>query len=689
VVFGWLRPSSEDAPSYLDYVAADATWGIVGAFFAVLPFATALWVVRRLLLRWDGWGRLRWMPGLPMPDATRASGAVCAAWFGYSWQLSLMSGDGIRAHPLYAWIRVGAAVLGASLSAAFLLVLTSSRLPWRGRIVVALLSLCTAMAVNVGVLRDYAQFHGHLALFQGGMVAWLCARGLQREGWLGNARRRRTTAWGCATLCAALCGWATCVSGAERERAFRHVKHYSHLTVSMLDAFPLSRLLLADDDARAFGGAPLTEDESAAFRRELEPWSSPGAPRGRNVIFIVLESTRSDLWSDPRVAPRFAQWRRRGVYFPRAVAQYPATPLAYGAMFTSQTPVVLTYGPAWVKARLFDKIAGRFDHLILTRPDVTWFEHVAITDFFVDRSQPLHKHESSEHALAYLKGRLQALGPRETFFAWAHLYEPHDPYELRPDYDVISEARLRGAYAAHVSELACVDAHLGAFMDWFYQSGLADDTLVIVAGDHGEGLGEWIDGRAYWGHHVEVRNVVSHVPMFFSGPGLTPDEVLPEVGVSQLDIMPTVFDFLGQELPADAFVQGKSVYGVLSPERRAQERVLPTSAFSIRGKELFDFIAAVRRSDPEQARSAFEHVVYSNVKYSPKVAIELGRWKLIRDLGLDTYALYDLAVDPDERHDLAHSHKETLQRMTQALSAWQRRQHWIASELERTHHTSW
>ena len=99
---------------------------------------------------------------------------------------------------------------------------------------------------------------------------------------------------------------------------------------------------------------------------------------GQNVLLIVLESTRADAWQNERLTPKFHQWKRHGVYFPRAVANYPATPLAYGAIFTSQPPAVLAQTHAWANPRLFDIAHDKFDHFFLSQPNINWFDHTAI-----------------------------------------------------------------------------------------------------------------------------------------------------------------------------------------------------------------------------------------------------------------------------------------------------------------------
>ena len=69
----------------------------------------------------------------------------------------------------------------------------------------------------------------------------------------------------------------------------------------------------------------------------------------------------------------------------------------------------------------------------------------------------------------------------ERFFLWAHLYDPHRPYDPPPPYD--------GA-EAYTGEIAYAASQLERLLNALEERDLLDRTIVIVAGDHGESLGE-------------------------------------------------------------------------------------------------------------------------------------------------------------------------------------------------------
>ncbi len=66
--------------------------------------------------------------------------------------------------------------------------------------------------------------------------------------------------------------------------------------------------------------------------------------------------------------------------------------------------------------------------------------------------------------------------------SWVHLFDPHAPYRPPPPFDA------QYAEQPYYGEVAATDAALAPLLDELRAS--AQPTLVIVTGDHGEGLGD-------------------------------------------------------------------------------------------------------------------------------------------------------------------------------------------------------
>lgn len=97
----------------------------------------------------------------------------------------------------------------------------------------------------------------------------------------------------------------------------------------------------------------------------------------------------------------------------------------------------------------------------------------------------------------------------------------------------------RISYAAAVRY---VDDFIGGLVDAVDALGLADETLIVLMGDHGETLGE----RGNRGHGTFVPEVL-RVPLIVHVPGLQGRRIAAPVEL--IDVMPTVYALLGRQPP--------------------------------------------------------------------------------------------------------------------------------------------
>ena len=152
--------------------------------------------------------------------------------------------------------------------------------------------------------------------------------------------------------------------------------------------------------------------------------------------------------------------------------------------------------------------------------------------------------------------------------AHAEIYGPHTALDLyegdgtwsvpppaSPNPETMPDAiRSRGDFERFVDgydgAVAYWDHHLGILMQELADLGIAEETAVIVASDHGECLGE----NGCYGDHPMANEASHHVPMVIRWPGVTtslPEDRRHVPGlVYQLDLCPTVCELLGIEVPA-------------------------------------------------------------------------------------------------------------------------------------------
>ncbi len=139
-------------------------------------------------------------------------------------------------------------------------------------------------------------------------------------------------------------------------------------------------------------------------------------------------------------------------------------------------------------------------------------------------------------------------GPR---FVWIHLYDPHDPYEPPPPYSQTYKDRL------YDGEIAYADSALGGFVGYLKKTGRYENAIIVVVGDHGEGLGEHHEDT----HGIFLYDSTTHVPLILKTPAKPlgqgqPDQVV-KAQVRTIDILPTIVDWLG--IPPPARMDGASL----------------------------------------------------------------------------------------------------------------------------------
>src|SRR5581483_10931386 len=157
---------------------------------------------------------------------------------------------------------------------------------------------------------------------------------------------------------------------------------------------------------------------------------------------------------------------------------------------------------------------------------------------------------------------------QKKFFLWMHLYDPHYPY--RPPEPYATQYRDH----PYDGEIAFDDAQVGRVVRFLKQKGLFQKTLLIVAGDHGEGLGEHGEKT----HGFFIYNSTLHVPLIVHLPAATPLRTRMSGDLVNLaDLMPTVLQFLRVEIPAE--VQGRSLLPLIRGKPEAESRSLYAETF--------------------------------------------------------------------------------------------------------------
>ncbi len=208
----------------------------------------------------------------------------------------------------------------------------------------------------------------------------------------------------------------------------------------------------------------------------------------------------------------------------------------------------------------------------------------------------------------------------QQFFAFVHLYEPHFPYH--PPEPFASRHRDQPYYG----EVEASDSELEPILSRVLDGRLKGRVLVVLTSDHGESLGEHGEET----HGIFTYEPTLHVPLIVWGPLGGGREVAEPV--QHIDIVPTVLDALGADVPAE--LPGRSLLKV------AKGSAVPSTYFESLSTSL-------------------------NQGWAPLHGIFDGRYKYI-DLPLPE--LYDLQSDPKEAKNLVAREPEALDRLRRVLA---------------------
>ncbi|MFZ2054205.1 MAG: sulfatase-like hydrolase/transferase [Candidatus Aminicenantales bacterium] len=322
----------------------------------------------------------------------------------------------------------------------------------------------------------------------------------------------------------------------------------------------------------------LRPEKSPAARVE-KLWSESGVGKP-NVILITLDTTRADhlaCYGYPNVkTPHLDSLARRGVLFEQAATNSPLTLPAHCSIMTGMYP---TYHGVRINGNtaLNDEQTTIAEVLSAQGYRCGAFIGAFVLDGrwglkqgfeYYDDKFDLKKYKHLDLGAVQRPGNkvmdaaLDWLDEQKNspFFAWIHLYDPHTPYEPREPY--LSEYRPRGLVGLYDGEIAFMDEQIGRCLSWLEANGLDKSTVLVLVGDHGEGLGSHGEGT----HGYFIYDYAVHVPLIIATPFESLGGVRVPSQVRVVDIFPTLIDILGAPPPTET--HGRSLLPVMfRPEK--------------------------------------------------------------------------------------------------------------------------
>jgi arylsulfatase A-like enzyme len=332
----------------------------------------------------------------------------------------------------------------------------------------------------------------------------------------------------------------------------------------------------------------------------------------RNVILITISSLRADhlscLGYTRDTTPGFDAFAGENILFRNAFATSGWMMPAHGSIFTSLYPTV--HGATHIDKSLGQErrtlaeiladngyycagfccnprldrehgFAQGFhlydDYSVSIMLESLAFEDTASVDINRQRTNAL----INDAAIRWLQNNTH-----RPFFMFIHYYDNHwdylppEPYSelYDPDYDgpidgtLIAreplfsnppgERDIQHIIALYDGEVRQTDNDLGEFLNVLKDTGLSDNSIIIIMGDHGEQFYE----HGHTSHHG-IYDELIHVPLAASIPGAPAKCNTIDSLVSQVDILPTILNYL--QIPVPPQLQGKSLKPLIEGRTKA------------------------------------------------------------------------------------------------------------------------
>ncbi len=295
--------------------------------------------------------------------------------------------------------------------------------------------------------------------------------------------------------------------------------------------------------------------------------NAPARTEIRHIVFISIDTCRADHLScygyARKITPNIDAIAENATLFENTISCIPQTLPSHCTMMTGKTPLCLG-----IHENLGYKLGDSNETLAEILHDQGYVTGAIVSSFVLDSQFGLDQgfdsyndqfenaintsnyserrgDEASSLAIQWLQERKD-----DRFFLFLHYFDPHFRYTPPEPYSVEFADDL------YAGEIAYTDHCIGQVVDKLKELGLYDSTLIIIAGDHGEMLGE--HGEAEHGFFIYQSAI--KVPLIVKMPGQSQPKRTDRL-VGLIDIVPTVCNLLGIEEPKP--IQGHDLSGFL------------------------------------------------------------------------------------------------------------------------------
>ncbi len=361
--------------------------------------------------------------------------------------------------------------------------------------------------------------------------------------------------------------------------------------------------------------------------------ASPAARETLNVVLISLGTTRADhlgCYGHPTsITPNINRFAAEGTLFTQCTTVAPSTLPSHASLLTGTYPFI--HG-----ARVNGNFELSAENLTITESlkaagFVTGAQTAAMVlnreyglnqgfDVYDDpravsaerprpSGAPVRERKATDvadRAIQFVRDHRE-----ERFFLFLHFFDPHQPL------DPPEPLKKLFPNDPYLGEIAYVDQQLGRLFRELETLKLDRRTLIVLTADHGEGREEHGEEN----HGLFLYDSTLSIPLILRCPGWIPAGGRVDAQVRLVDIVPTILDLTGMEVPGN--VSGATLAGLI-------------------------------RGEAEAGRPAYSETLASlyDYGYAPLRSLRQDGWKYI--LG-PRPELYHLASDPKETKNLVEA----------------------------------
>lgn len=297
-----------------------------------------------------------------------------------------------------------------------------------------------------------------------------------------------------------------------------------------------------------------------------------------NIVWIMLDAWRFDMFTE-EVTPNIKKFSENSLIFNNHFSGGNASRFGVFTLFYAIHGYYWHYflgerrGPVFMDELIklgydFKIISSRK----LSSPEFRSTVFVGIPEFIDDDLPGKYADEKDPLVTERFLDWLDKRDPSTPFFSFMFFNASHRPYKYPDEFDKFKPSNKNPNYLtvgkkdavslmnSYKNAIHFEDNEIGKILRTLEEKNLLTNTIILITGDHGEEFYE----TGFWGHTSAFSKYQTKVPLILYIPGKEPEMILNLT--SHLDVVPTMFELLGNLSNPENYSQGQSLLNRKGPK---------------------------------------------------------------------------------------------------------------------------